>query len=125
MMVAAKEEFVQKRGGAEFKYTTIVPTRPPFDYRKGSQVGRRAPLHPREHRVVLACRRILRCRGGGTADQHGTRHTHHRESRPHNGTCIHEQGLTSGCSYAIRSGCSRNVLRVCRKRAPAAPSATR
>jgi len=32
----AKEEFLQKRGGADFKYTTIVPTRPPFDYRKGS-----------------------------------------------------------------------------------------
>jgi aminobenzoyl-glutamate utilization protein B len=33
----AKQEFLQKRGGAEFKYTSIVGTRkPPLDYRKGS-----------------------------------------------------------------------------------------
>jgi len=31
----AKEEFFQKRGGADFKYTTVVPAQPPFDYRKG------------------------------------------------------------------------------------------
>lgn len=35
-LAKAKGEFLEKRGGAEFKYTTIVPTRPPFDYRKGS-----------------------------------------------------------------------------------------
>jgi aminobenzoyl-glutamate utilization protein B len=35
-IVKAKAEFVQKRGGADFNYMTIVPTRPPFDYRKGS-----------------------------------------------------------------------------------------
>jgi aminobenzoyl-glutamate utilization protein B len=31
----AKEEFLRKRGGADFKYTTVVPAQPPFDYRKG------------------------------------------------------------------------------------------
>jgi aminobenzoyl-glutamate utilization protein B len=32
----AKEEFLRKRGGADFKYTTVVPAQPPFDYRKGT-----------------------------------------------------------------------------------------
>lgn len=36
-LAKAREEFLQKRGGADFKYTTIIGDRkPPFDYRKGS-----------------------------------------------------------------------------------------
>ncbi|MCX6551913.1 MAG: amidohydrolase, partial [Acidobacteria bacterium] len=36
VVAKAKEEFLQKRGGASFQYTTIVPARPPFEFRKGS-----------------------------------------------------------------------------------------
>jgi aminobenzoyl-glutamate utilization protein B len=35
-LAKAREEFLQKRGGADFKYATVVPAQPPFDYRKGS-----------------------------------------------------------------------------------------
>lgn len=33
-IAAAKEEFLRRRGGAGFKYSTLAPAQPPLDYRK-------------------------------------------------------------------------------------------
>jgi aminobenzoyl-glutamate utilization protein B len=33
-IAAAKEEFLRRRGGAGFKYSTLAPPQPPLDYRK-------------------------------------------------------------------------------------------
>jgi aminobenzoyl-glutamate utilization protein B len=35
-LAKAREEFLRKRGGAEFNYTSLAPAEPPFDFRKGS-----------------------------------------------------------------------------------------
>jgi aminobenzoyl-glutamate utilization protein B len=34
LLASAKEEFLRRRGGDGFKYTTLAPSRPPLDYRK-------------------------------------------------------------------------------------------
>ena len=34
LLATAKEEFLRRRGGSGFKYTTFAPSRPPLDYRK-------------------------------------------------------------------------------------------